>query len=237
MIQENKPLNGLNSPLVSDKEFVALIESKYHGEGRPQSDIARQAVWNQLEKQFLGSSLNQDANIHSPFSTTVSEAITRIISVAAAAVLLLSVAPLFSDSRLLTSERIKGATDFPLVNITAFAVKNDGELQPVSGSQNQGTTIVFKIDTPKATRVALAMSKADKPPQVRYQAGVLSPGMGRLLKDDGRVYGYELERGDQRLRFCAIASDDEKTLNQRLRLITRVWGSLPSASCVLINAK
>lgn len=238
MTEKNNHDMELHSPLISDEEFVALMDNRYHAQGRPQNDIAKQKLWNTLETNLPDNTPSRrQPYLYSQISRKVSETITNIISVAAAAVLLLSIVPLFSDNRLFTGERSKGLGDFPLVNISAFVVKDDGELQLASGLENKGTTIVFKVDTPKPTSVVLAMSKAGEPPQVRFRAGVLPSGVGQLLKTDDRVYGYELERGDQNLKICAIASDDEKTLNRRLRLITRVWNNLPSASCVMINVK
>jgi hypothetical protein len=237
MTQEENQENQRPSPLLNDEEFVTIMEHEYQDLGRPQNEIAHKRLWNALESDLFSSNPGHEPGLDSQISRTISESLVNIVSVAAAAVLLLSIVPLFSDNRLYSVDRIKGIGDFPLVNISAFVVKDDGELQAASGQLGRGTTLVFKIDTPKPVAVALAMSKADKPPQVRFRTDIMTSGAGQLLTDDGRVYGYELEVGDRQLKICAIASENEKSLSRRLRLIARVWNSLPDASCVMINSK
>jgi hypothetical protein len=240
--------------LLSDEEFATLVEREFHEQGGLHDELTRRKLWNTVEQQLFDyttenatdnateNATNQEPEIQHPelehkVSRKISETITNVVSLMAAAVLLLAIVPMFANNAVFNSERIKGMGDFPLVNISAFVVKKDGELRPAKAAENVGATLVFKVDLPKDSNIALAMSKAGDRPKVRYRAGKLSPGVGQLLEKDGRIYGYLLEHGDHRLKVCAIASENEKILSRRLRLLSRVWDRLPSASCVSVNTE
>jgi len=166
----------------------------------------------------------------------MSETITKLVSIAAVAVLLLSAA-LLLDNHSFTTKPVDSASDFPRVNLAAFVVKDNGDLQPVNGFQNPGSTLVFKVDTFEPVIVALTVSQAGEPPQLRFRTEVLSAGAEQLLLKDGQVFGYELKHREQSIKFCAIASESKNSLNRRLRLISRIWDSLPDSSCVSINTQ
>lgn len=161
---------------------------------------------------------------------------TNLLSLAAAAVLVFALMPLLMTYDVTSTERTKGVNDFPLINISAFTVGENGELQPAMGDEPAGTTLVFKVDTPQSYIVVLAMSRGNEIPTVRYKAGQLQAGVGQLLRKQSKVYGYELDSGDKNLKFCAISAENEHKMNQRLRLLTRIWVHLPKASCVLVSA-
>lgn len=219
--------------LLDDEQFMALIESEYHQQGRPLDELAKQKAWNALQ-----SRINDNASVGNPeqdIAKTVSARVSSVLSLAAAAVMVLALVPMLSSYPVSTMERSKGADDFPLVNISAFALQSNGEIRGFRGAQAPGTTIVFKVDLPRQYALALAMTKDNGRPEVRYRTTAVEPGMGQLLQAGGTVYGYRLESADQRLTFCAIAAENERKLGQRIRLLTRIWDSLPKASCVQLG--
>jgi hypothetical protein len=221
--------------LLSDEAFAALVEQEYIDQQSPQDELAKQKVWNVLDNR-----VNQLDEL--PQKDHLSKKITRyfssILSVAAAAVMVLALVPLLSSYQVIDVERdrVKGEDDFPLVNLSAFTLRDDGTLHTVRGPRAIGDTIVFKLDLARPFAVALAMSYTDGKPQVRYRTATLQPGVARLLESGGKVYGYQLEREDKRLTFCAIAAENERRLSQKIRLLTRIWATLPRASCVTLDS-
>jgi hypothetical protein len=219
--------------LLDAEQFMALIESEYSQQGRPLDELAKQKAWNRLQSRI--SEPTATGNPEQDIAKKVSARVSSVLSLAAAAVMVLALVPMFSSYPVSTMERSKGTDDFPLVNISAFALQSDGEIRSFKGAQAPGTTIVFKVDLPRPYALALAMTKGNGRPEVRYRTTAVEPGMGQLLEADGKIYGYRLESADQRLTFCAIAAEDERKLGQRIRLLTRIWDSLPKASCVLLD--
>ena len=160
-----------------------------------------------------------------------------ILSVAAAAVLVLALMPMLLSYHISDTERNKRGSEFPVINLSAFAVQANGELQSIGGIQAPGNTVVFKVDIAQPYAIALAMSKGNGRPEVRYRAGTLKPGIGQLLQAEGRRFGYQLKSADKQISFCAIAADNESRLSQKIRLLTRIWANLPGASCVQLGVR
>jgi hypothetical protein len=224
-----------NYPLLSDEEFMTLVEQDFNQHGQPLDELAKQKAWTALQSRISGATAVED--LHQPaMAKKVSQRVSSLLSLAAAAVMVLALVPMLSSYQTTGPERSKGGGDFPLVNISAFTLQSNGEMQSVRGTQAPGKTVVFKVDMSRPYVIALAMAKDNGRPEVRYRAGVLQPGMGRLLQADGQVYGYQLESGDNALMFCAIAAENEHRLSQRIRLLTRIWADLPKASCVHIDS-
>jgi hypothetical protein len=232
---ESEKNSHIDLLLLSDEEFTTLVEQDYNKHGQPLDEVAKQKTWNTLQARINDAAITGNPQQHA-IADKVSQRLSSIFSLAAAAVMILALVPMFSSYQLSESERSKGDGDFPLVNISAFTLQGNGEMRSLRGAQARGKTVVFKVDMSRPYVIALAMAKGNGRPEVRYRAGIFQPGMGQLLQADGKVYGYQLESGDNGLMFCAIAAENERRLSQRIRLLTRIWDKLPKASCVQIDA-
>ena len=94
--------------------------------------------------------------------------------------MVLALVPMLSSYQTAGVERTKGEGDFPLVNISAFALQRGGDIQSFNEAQAPGTTIVFKVDLSRPYAIALAMAKGGGRPEVRYRSAAVQAGIGQI---------------------------------------------------------
>lgn len=223
--QDNSP--NEKPALLNNDDFVLLVESEFQNRGRPEDELSKKKVWDRLNSGLF-SDLSPDIlkAKHTRRSARLSLAI--------AALLVISLAPLlwFIDGR--EETRFKGTGTTPYAALHAYSIDNTGVLTATTGSHAQGTTLVFKVDTTQPLVLGLAMMQNSIGPKLAFISEDTAPGNGRILQQDGNTYGYKLEPEDRSIRFCVVAAVTKTALQQQLVSLDQTWRGLPAESCIEI---
>lgn len=224
---------GHIEPLLDDTEFAALIQAEFDSQHAPVDELRKQKIWHKLDSQLnAGESITRHSVKDNP----------GIASFAIAAVLLILIIPtiLFDQSfhnfsQMDTHERSKGLSSSTPITLSAFEFTSDGGLLPSTGSHTVGNTIVFKAETSQSVTAALALSRNNSAPEIRFMGDINQSASLQLLRSNSKVYGYMVEPDDKQLRFCIIQADSKKSLQREIRMIDNHWATLPASSCVNIK--
>lgn len=214
---EDKTQNNIS--LISDDEFVLLMEAEYNSSESTTDKEKQQKVWDKLYSLIRKNKLTR---------------LKVIIPITAAALVLLAVSPLLVVNLDNNVERNKGIGTSLHVNLSSYVIDQDGGIHEVPGTIKSGNTIIFKVDMTQQAVIALSLSKNSGSPNVRFISSITQPGIHRNLQNNGKAYGYMLEPTDSLLRFCAIIAKDKLSLEKQIEFLTQIWQTLPENSCQTI---
>jgi len=182
----------IDQNLLSDDEFVALMDAEYQSMQVSENELEKQQVWQTID-QGVKKTKRADRRTW--------------LSLASAAMIVLMVLPLLLlNTPQQESVRLKGEqAPLPALHLSVYSLNNNGELKPLSHTANVGDTLIFKIGATEQLLVGLVAVNHGQP-RVRFVSDKLAAGMEQLLERDGRAYGYIIEADDRELEFCAIAA-------------------------------
>lgn len=208
--------------LLSDDEFVALLETEYENVRKSQepNELEKKKNWQAIEARTLGRKRSR---------------LKTWLSLASAAVIVLSVLPIF----LVTGPeqdmvRLKGEPTLPALRVSAYSLSDSGELKPLSHSVHVGETIVFKLGAIEQLVVGLVAAVNSGDLSVRFVSDKLPAGMEQLLERDGRAYGYVVEEQDNELEFCTVGAYTTDQLESVLQTVRDNKNLLRREACVTL---
>lgn len=186
--------SGLRN-LLSDDEFVALMQAE-HDRQRPQyNELEKQRIWNTISQQVAQN--RQGRNWWS------------YAAVAMLALVVLPVVLLQMPTEDIT--RSKGASG-PGIVLHAYVLQSDNSLRRVEHSVGLGDTLVFKAGVTEASTAGIVLQENDGERRIRFVSEELAPGMDQLVLRGEKTYGFKVEDYHQRLSVCALAVYDPSEL-------------------------
>lgn len=204
--------------LLSDQEFTALMSAEYAQRGKPVDTLARRRVWQRIEV----STHTAPRHLRP----------TWFIAAAASLAALLIIPFLALQGPEETMWRMKGAGPTTWdISLTAYLLGAGASLVPATSPLAPGTTLVFQADLSFPGAVALALSRNDAPPVIRFVTE-MTAGPQQPLARASNAYGYTVEPTDRSLRFCAFGAAQPEALEQEAQQLAAVWPSLPASQCV-----
>ena len=220
---QEKP--DIETDLLSDEEFAALIQQEFSAGDERVDEIEKQQVWNDIQ----GDAIKRTKRLTTPW-----------ISLAVAAVLVMVFIPLLNINMPVDDgTRIKGSATMLPVYLSAFRLEANGALAPVSQSVTVGDTLVFKLGAVEQLVVGLAVSENDGNARTRFVSDRMSAGMEQLLERDERTYGYVVEKEHNKLLFCAVAGRTTEELESVISMLDQTWNAIPHEACAgfFVNKK
>jgi len=207
--------------LLSDDDFVALMEAEYQSIPASENELEKQQIWQSIEQK-----IQKSQRTHRPIW----------FSFASAAVIVLAVLPLlWLSTSPSPSVRLKGEqAPLPALHLSVYALNNQGELKPLSYTVNAGDTLVFKIGATEPVVVGLAAAVNHSELKVRFVSDKLAAGMEQLLERDDRAYGYIVELDDRELAFCAVGAYRIDQLEVAMKSFINKQDLLPREACLTL---
>lgn len=207
--------------LLSDQEFVALMDAEHKKQPHVVTDLEKQAIWNKVDQR-----IGQRSGVKM-------RPIAGWLAALAAALVAIPIAML----SLLPSEhtrRNKGETFTPAVVLNTYLLLPNGETRIIGNGVQPGDTLVLKTGVTEPAVVGLAVSVNRQPFSLRFTSEELAAGMEHLLINGQSTYGYVVEKTDTVLTFCAlnltdgaVSADDASTVQEAVK-------RLPASACATL---
>lgn len=182
--------------LLSDPEFVALMDAEYQAEKPLKNDIEQNTMWKDIERRISKS------------SPIMARPWARWLSAMAAAVILVPMVwlALLSPE---DSQRFKGEASSSVPVLSSYLLSPDGQTRIIGNGVQPGDTLVFKIGATEPMLIGIAISVNQHAYSLRFKSEELAAGMEQLVTHGGNTYGYAVEKADQSLSVCALNLNDK----------------------------
>ncbi len=206
--EDTRPL----AELMSDDEFVRLMDAEYEKYRRPSREKDKREIWRDMARIIDREKFAGDRQ--------------RFAYAIAASLVIMLVPALLMSPATKESHRTKGENVVPEVKLVPYVLAGNGELRMFKPDILAGDTLVFKAEVSRVAYVALLLARNDMPPAVKFDGGPQAPGSELLLENGGDTYGYRLEKDDASLRFCAVAAATTAELETSISTATQHWQKL-----------
>lgn len=203
--------------LLSDEDFAQLMDTEFSSQTDAEDEITQQRIWKKIEPELVTKAPRQK--------------IANWMSIAAAAVLVLAIAPLLFITDEQETLRPKGNAAASPATFTAFRVSDAGGLTVAPERLDVGDTLLFKVKLLKGKHVAMAVTVNQGAPKVRFVTRFDSLESEQLLQRDGKSYGYQFAESDKQVRFCLITAETEIQLQELANKLATTWLALPASAC------
>jgi|GEM_PF-4795621 len=224
-VNNQEPHGADDKNMLSDHDFVALMEAEHKAQPITTNDVEKQAMWNAVEQRVSKKSTR---NLR-PWASWLVAAAAALVAIP---YLLLQLAP--SEQIL----RTKGAVSQTPVVLTAYLLQANGQTSILGNSVQSGDTVILKVGATESTRIALALSINQQPFSLRFVSEELAAGMEQLLVNGKKTYGYAVEPTDHALTFCALSSDEDPGKFEDTTRLSQAIKQLPASACttLFVNA-
>ncbi|MDH5728879.1 MAG: hypothetical protein OEZ58_07800 [Gammaproteobacteria bacterium] len=186
--------------LMSEQEFIDLMDAEFQTHTFLQNDVQKQADWKEIENQ-----LPERHQYRRWWSYA---------SVAALIVLFVPIV-LFQMGEN-DQSRFKGGEAISNINLYAFALQHDNSLRRLAHTVNVGDTLVLKIGATEKITAAVYVAENAKILDLRFLSEVLSPGMDQLISRQEKAYGFTVEPQHISLEICVLDATEQDQLPQTI---------------------
>lgn len=228
-----------NLKLLSDSDFVALMDAEYTSQTDANDELAKKRGWNAIQAKLIRPGkpkvINPELkNSSFPRKNSVNRLYTMAAMLLVAAIILPTVL-LDDGSDGSDIERTKGHDTVIDASLQIYTLDNTGKLVRSEKRHKVGTTLLFKVHATPSGLATLVSSRNGKLIHNNVVYKLTQGSHGQLLSKDEQVYGYMIEPIDKILQFCVIVATDAKTIDIELDNIENIWSRLPARSCATIN--
>jgi hypothetical protein len=216
-MNDNTP-NEPTRPLLDDADFLRLMEAEYKNSAAPVDALEKRKIWAQLQKQIRPQPRGSGK---------------AWLLVAALVMGLVPFIRILDDKDELG---IKGQAPRPQVSLEINVLNADHSLQKLEEAES-GQTLLFKVSSPTASYLALALQVDQGIPDLRFRREDALIGRDQLLGQQGQTYAYQLDHRGQSLKFCLVAAADPKELDRLLNNLPQEWSRMGADSCQTVSVK
>ncbi|MFV2057740.1 MAG: hypothetical protein ACC707_14835 [Thiohalomonadales bacterium] len=221
--------------LLSDDDFISLMEAEFACKTVTNNEISKQKIWNNIQSAIYKRGI---FDLRNP-----------IYSIAATLLLVAIALPLvflefksgikdidIGDTGMERTKGIESTVNVDLgVDLSVFTLDETGKLIHSNRQHEVGTTLVFKVHSTQNGVATIISAKNGNLRSSEFTFIITKTNSGKLINRKGQVYGYMIEPIDKILQFCIIAATDAKSLNNKLFDLQKTWAGLPANSCATIN--
>lgn len=231
--------------LLNESDFVSLMEAELAASNPDRDDTSKQRTWNNIQSS-LSHTQHDTGNTAQGQKKSISR-ITYYSYIAATFLILAITLPVFfNDINPLNDgsnkniqqealERIKGINETINVNLTIYTLDKTGKLIHSNGQHNVGTTLLFKVHSPKNGIATIITSRNGNLSNNGFLYDISQKKLGQLLSHRDKIYGYMVEPTDKILQFCIFATESKTSLNAAISSLDRTWAHLDGSACSTIN--
>jgi hypothetical protein len=209
---DNKPRDETSQTLLDDADFLRLMEAEYKSAKASVDELEKQRSWSDIRKKI---------------STRKTRFHRGLLLVAA---VILGFIPFATMMQKPDELAMKGHGPEADVQLEIQLLNAEG--RPVTLEKILvGQTLVFKVSSPTASYIALALQIDSAHPEVQFQPERPIAGQDQILAADNQAFVYQLDQSGQTLKFCLLAARTREDLQHKMENLSQQWPRIGAQHC------
>ncbi|HYX34672.1 MAG TPA: hypothetical protein VE954_16360 [Oligoflexus sp.] len=215
---DNNPRDETSQTLLDDADILRLMEAEYKNSQTPVDELEKQRIWSGIKRQL-------------PTKRTKFHRGWLLV-----AAVVLGLAPLVKILDNQDELGIKGMTSETDARLEIQLLNVDGRPQKVEQG-HVGQTLLFKVSSPTASYLALALQIDGGIPEVQFQLHSPVTGQDQILAEQEQAFVYQLDQPGQTLKFCLLATRNRDDLQQRMDNLMQHWPRIGAKLCQTLSVQ